>query len=77
MGGWHKRKYGVAQEEIWWGGVGGLLNFSVSPVQSGVGVWTLELDFGLWSWTGLRLDFCLTICSKFESLDEENAVIGI
>ena len=33
----------------WVGWVGGLFNYSVSPVQSGVGVWTLELEFGLWS----------------------------
>ena len=33
--------------------VGGLFNYSVSPVQSGVGVWTLELD---WTSTGLPLD---------------------
>ena len=46
----------VAGGWVGWGGwVGGLFNYSVSPVQSGVGVgvWSLELD---WTSTGLPLD---------------------
>ena len=41
--------------------VGGLLENSVTPVQSDFGVRSLSFELGVGSWTGLRLDFCLTI----------------
>ena len=40
------------------------------PVQTGsqeFGVWSLELGVWSWSWTGLRLDFRLTIPKISES----------
>ena len=62
-----------------WGGWGGLFNYSVTPVQS----WTVDsrlltFDSGLWSWTGLRLDFRLTISKvrvNFLYLIHQNDII--
>ena len=67
MGGWSGTAGNMvlAQQEIWWGG---LFNFSVtsSPV---LDCRQLTLDFGLstWSWTGLGLDFRLTIVMKIKT----------
>ena len=53
---WHKRLYGWHKRLY-----GGLLENSVTPVQSESELGVLSLELGVGSWTGLRLDFHLTI----------------